>query len=108
MKAKIEVCYVAHAYEGKEENVEDAKRALRTLQIIDQDSVYLSPLMTFSHIKYNEIGYDAEMALCLALLARCDRLIVTGDHISKGVKIEIRYAQEHNIPIEYIGSQEGV
>ena len=48
------------------------------------------------------------MALCLALLARCDRLIVTGHHISKGVKIEIRYAQEHNIPIEYIGSQEGV
>ena len=108
MKAKIEVCYVAHAYEGKEENVEDAKRALRTLQIIDQDSVYLSPLMTFSHIEYNEIGYDAEMALWLALLARGDRLIVTGDHISKGVKIEIRYAQEHNIPIEYIGSQEGV
>ena len=108
MKAKIEVCYVAHAYEGKEENIEDAKRILRTLQIIDQDSVYLSPLMTFSHIKYNEIGYDAEMALCLALLARCDRLIVTGDYISKGVRFEIRYAQEHNMPIEYIGSQEGV
>ena len=108
MKAKIEVCYVAHAYEGEPDNLADAKRILRMLQIIDSKSVYVSPLMTFSHIKYNEIGYDAEMALCLALLARCDRLIVTGDHISKGVKIEIRYAQEHNIPIEYIGSQEGV
>ena len=108
MKAKIEVCYVAHAYEDEPDNLADAKRILRMLQIIDQKSVYVSPLMTFGYIKYNEIGYDAEMALCLALLARCDRLIVTGDYISKGVKIEIRYAQEHNIPIEYIGSQEGV
>jgi hypothetical protein len=108
MKAKIEVYYVAHAYEGEPDNLADAKRILRMLQIIDQKSVYISPLTTFSHVKYNEIGYDAEMALCLALLARCDRLIVTGDYISEGVKIEIRYAQEHNIPIEYIGSQEGV
>ena len=108
MKDKTEVCYVAHAYEDEPDNLADAKRILRMLQIIDQDSVYLSPLMTFSHIKYNEIGYDAEMALCLALLARCDRLIVTGDYISKGVRFEIRYAQEHNMPIEYIGSQEGI
>lgn len=108
MKDKPEVCYVAHAYEGEPDNLADAKRILRMLQIIDSKSVYVSPLMTFSHIEYNEIGYDAEMALCLALLARCDRLIVTGDYISKGVKIEIRYAQEHNMPIEYIGLQEGV
>ena len=105
---ETEVCYVAHAYEDEPENLSDAKRILRMLQIIDQKSVYVSPLMTFSHIKYNEMGYDAEMALCLALLARCDRLIVTGDYISKGVRFEIRYAQEHNIPIEYISSQEGV
>ena len=104
MTNEREMCYVAHAYEGKANNLAEAKRILRTLQIIDRESVYVSPLMAFSHIKYNEIGYDAEMALCLALLARCDRLIVTGHHISKGVKIEIQYAQEHNIPIEYIGT----
>ena len=38
-----------------------------------------------------------------ALLEKCDLLIVLGTQISKGMKVEIDYAQTHNIPIYMIG-----
>ena len=48
--------------------------------------------MAFSNLEYNEIGYDAEMALCIDLLSVSDVLIVASD-ISDGVQKEIDFAR---------------
>ena len=99
--------YVSHCFGGKPENYESAKRITRTLQITDPDNVYICPLVAFSHLGYNQLGYEVEMAMCLDLLAKCDRLIVTSD-VSEGVKREIRFAVENDIPIEFVDEVEGV
>lgn len=64
--------YVAHQYGGNPENLE-----------------------------YGEIGYDAEMELCLDILSICDKLIVASD-ISKGVEREIDFASLVNMEVEYL------
>lgn len=85
--------YVAHAYGGNPENIEKAKKITHDLQVKDPENCYICPLIAFSHLGYNEIGYDEEIALCLDLLQICDRLIVASE-ISHGVQIEIDLAKK--------------
>lgn len=84
--------YVAHKFSGDKNNIEKAKKITRGLQTRDLANCYICPLLTFSHLKYDEIGYDNEIQLCLDLLSACDRLIVTSE-ISKGVRMEIDFAK---------------
>ena len=58
----------------------------------DLENTYICPLLALSHLKYNEVGYDDEMNLCIDLLSECDRLIVASE-ISKGVQLEIDFAK---------------
>ena len=83
---------MAHCFGGKKKNFERAKKITNYLQKQDLASCYICPLMAFSHLEYGEIGYDAEMEICLDLLSTCDRLIVASD-ISKGVRMEIHFAK---------------
>lgn len=85
--------YVAHCYGNNSENVERAKRITHDLQVNDLENCYICPLTAFSHLGYNEIGYEEEIALCLDLLQICDKLIVASE-ISKGVQIEIDLAKK--------------
>jgi hypothetical protein len=95
------IFYIAHAYGGKKENLERAKKITHDLQIADLDNVYICPLITFSHLDYGEAGYRAEMDLCLDLLSVTDKLIVASD-ISKGVAEEIDFANLVNMEVEYL------
>ena len=85
--------YVAHAYGGKQENIERAKKITHDLQVNDLENCYICPLTAFSHLGYNEIGYEEEIALCLDLLQICDKLIVASE-VSTGVKLEIDLAKK--------------
>lgn len=85
--------YVAHAYGGKQENVERAKKITHDLQINDLENCYICPLTAFSHLVYNEIGYEEEIALCFDLLQICDKLIVASE-VSTGVQLEIDLAKK--------------
>lgn len=85
--------YVAHAYGGDPENIEKSKKITRDLQVKDPENCYICPLIAFSHLGYNEIGYDEEIALCLDLLQICDKLIVASE-VSHGVQIEIDLARK--------------
>lgn len=85
--------YVAHAYGGKQENVERAKKITHDLQVKDLENCYICPLTAFSYLGYNEIGYEEEIALCFDLLQICDKIIVASE-ISKGVKLEIDIAKK--------------
>ena len=84
--------YVAHRYGGDPANLERAKQITHDLQVNDPENCYICPLLAFSDLEYNEIGYDAEMALCIDLLSVSDVLIVASD-ISDGVQKEIDFAR---------------
>ena len=84
--------YVAHRYFGDPANMERAKKITHDLQLNDPENCYICPLMAFSHLEYNEMGYDEEMALCIDLLSVSDVMIVASD-ISDGVQKEIDFAR---------------
>ena len=84
--------YVSHKFCGDPANIERAKKITHDLQVADLDNCYICPLLTFSHLKYGEIGYEYEMEICLDLLSVCDALIVASD-VSDGVQKEIDFAK---------------
>lgn len=84
--------YVSHKFGGDPANMERAKKITHDLQVNDTENCYICPLTAFSHLRYNEIGYDDEMALCIDLLSVSDVLIVASD-ISNGVQQEIDFAK---------------
>ena len=85
--------YVAHAYGGKQENIERAKKITHDLQVNDLENCYICPRTAFSHLGYNEIGCEDKIALCLDLLQICDKLIVVGE-TSEETQIEIDLAMK--------------
>ncbi len=84
--------YVSHRFGGDPANMERAKKITHDLQVDDPENCYICPLTVFSHLGYNEMGYDEEMALCIDLLSVSDVLIVASD-ISEGVQEEIDFAK---------------
>ena len=84
--------YISHRYQGNPDNMERAKQITHDLQVADPDNCYICPLTAFSHLGYNEMGYDEEMALCIDLLSVSDILIIASD-ISEGVQKEIDFAR---------------
>ena len=99
------IIYVAHKFSGKKENLERAKKITHDLQVLDLENTYICPLLTFSHLQYGEIGYDAEMENCLDLLSIADKLIVASD-LSKGVCREIDFANLVGMEVEYLENTE--
>lgn len=97
--------YVAHRYGGDINNLERAKKITHDLQVKDLENCYICPLVAFSHLMYNEIGYEEEMQLCEDLLVLCDKLIVASD-LSEGVEREITLAEKCNMEIEYLEDTE--
>ena len=47
-----------------------------------------------------ERTWQRAMAVCLELLSRCDELWICSTELSRGMLVEIQYAQEHQIPIK--------
>ena len=86
------ICYVSHCFGGNSANLERARQITHDLQVNDPENCYICPLLAFSNLEYNEIGYDAEMELCIDLLSVSDVLIVASD-ISEGVQKEIDFAR---------------
>lgn len=92
--------YVAHCYGNDLQNVEKAKKITHDLQIADMANTYICPLLAFSHLAYEEVGYDEEMELCIDLLSECQKIIVASN-ISKGVAKEIEFAELVGMEVEF-------
>ena len=86
------ILYISHKFGGVPANMERAKKITHDLQVNDPENCYICPLIAFSHLGYNEIGYDEEMEICIDLLSVSDVLIVASD-ISEGVQKEIDFAR---------------
>lgn len=86
------IYYVSHRFGGDPANMERAKKITHDLQVNDLNNCYICPLLTFSHLKYGEIGYDEELELCLDILSVSDVLIVASEP-SNGVQKEIDFAK---------------
>lgn len=86
------IIYVAAKYGGDPANIERAKKITHDLQVADLENTYVCPLLMFSHLRYGEIDYDAEMELCLDILSSCDKLIIASE-ITNGVRREIDFAK---------------
>lgn len=99
------IIYVSHKYGGKTENLERAKQITHDLQVKDPENCYICPLLAFSHLGYNEIGCEEEIALCLDLMTVSDKLIVVSD-LSKGVCKEIDFANLVGMEVEYLEDTE--
>ena len=97
--------YVSHKYGGDLANVERAKKITHDLQMKDLENCYICPLNAFSHIQYNEIGFEEEMQLCLDLMSVCDALLVASE-LSTGVRQEIDLAKKCNMEIIYLESED--
>lgn len=95
------VYYVAHAFGGKKKNINRARKITHDLQMKDLANCYVCPLLTFTDLKYGEIGFDDEMEICLDLLSVCDCLIVASK-ISKGVQMEIDFAKLVGMEVQYL------
>ena len=95
------IIYVSHAFGGNQENLERAKKITHDLQVADLENTYICPLLALSHLQYCEVGFDAEMDLCLDILSTCDKLIVAS-YISKGVEREIDFANLVGMEVEYL------
>ena len=95
------IIYVSHVFQGKQENFERAKKITHDLQVADLENTYICPLLAFSHLQYGEIGFEAEMENCIDILSVCDKLIVASE-LSKGVAIEIDFANNVNMEVEYL------
>ena len=88
------IFYVAHRFGGDRENLERAKKITHDLQLEDPTNCYVCPLLAFSHLKYNEMSYEEEMALCLDLLSVSDVLVIASDISgSRGVQEELDFAR---------------
>ena len=95
------VIYISHRYQGNPDNMERAKQITHDLHVADPQNCDICPLMAFSHLQYGEMGYDAEMELCLDILSCCDKLIVASIP-SEGVRREIEFAKMVNMEVEYL------
>lgn len=95
------IIYVSHIFQGKQENLERAKKITHDLQVADLENIYICPLLVFSHLKYGEIGYEAEMELCIDILSTADKLVVASE-LSKGVCKEIDFANLVGMEVEYL------
>ena len=93
--------FVSHCYGGDKTNIEKAKKITHDLQVKDLANCYICPLLTFSHIEYEEIGHDNDMELCLDLLSVCDVLVVASE-VSKGVQMEIDFAKLVGMEVRYL------
>lgn len=99
------IIYVSHAFGGKPENLERAKKITHDLQVVDLENTYICPLLALSHLQYGEIGYGEEMNLCIDLLSIANKMIVASN-LSKGVCREIDFANLVGMEVEYLEDTE--
>ena len=86
--------YIAHPYNGSEENKLEVEKIIEKLVEIDNKHTYISPIHSFGFL-YNKVDYDLQMDFCIDLLMMCDKVYFFGDIESiKGCMTELKMCKK--------------
>ena len=81
--------YIAHPYNGLEENKIEVEKIIEKLVEIDNQHTYISPIHAFGFL-YDKIDYNLGMDFCFDTLMMCDKIYFFGDiKSSKGCMMEL-------------------
>ena len=110
-RAPKPLVYVASPYTHTDPKVVQSRYeqvSRLTARLVADGEAPVSPI-TYGHhlLDFYDMPTDWGfwMDFCIALLSKCDRVVVAmipGWEESKGVQAELRYAQDHYIPIEHV------
>ena len=92
--------YCSHKFGGSLENAKAAELKIKRLQLADPSNTYISPIHAFGFM-YNTVSYEDGIGMCLDLLRKCDKMVVLSE-LSKGVRAEIKFCTENEIPVEFL------
>ncbi|HBG38941.1 MULTISPECIES: DUF4406 domain-containing protein [Clostridium] len=93
--------YVAHPYNGLEQNKKDVENIIKNLVTANPNIAFISPIHTFGYL-YDYVSYEKGMEYCFEVLKNCNELLLCiGWENSRGCKMEKEFAEEHNIPVRY-------
>ena len=97
----MRLIYIAHPYTGDEsKNRADAEQIAASLAKKFPTVVFINPLNVFRHLKKAETSYDDTLAQCIALMEKCDGVIMTGDwKDSEGCRREYEHAKAWNMTV---------
>ncbi len=101
---KMRRVFISSPYSGDvERNMQVAKGFLKLA--ISQGHAPVAPHLLYPQVLDNDDpdSYDLGMALGLKWLETCDEMWVCGDRVSKGMAMEIEFANRHGIPIRIFG-----
>lgn len=94
------VVFVCSPYGGKRENV---KRAINyCLMETELGNTPFAPHCFYPLFMDEETDRYVAIQMGLEMLDRADAIHVWGDKITEGMQMEIDYAEEHGIPVEWM------
>jgi hypothetical protein len=112
-RRRLKIVYVASPYhadtpEEMEKNRQSAlaacEEAYRLGRLTGERVVPLTPLVNFPYLNENDPKErDEALRSGLSLLSKCDELWVAGDHVSEGMRNEIRAAVRMEKPVYSMG-----
>ena len=103
----MKLIYVASPYAGDiERNTEFAKKACRF--VMNEGYAFFAPHLLYPQVLDEDNPDERQLGLNMGkeILGWCDELWVFGDTVSPGMQAEINLAQEFEIPVNYITTQE--
>ena len=95
----MDVVYVSHPYGGEQKNEAKADVIVRALQTANPDACFVSPVHAI-RAPYSRTDYVQGLEYCLALLDRCNAIIMCGNwQESRGCVAEYVVAKGKGIPV---------
>ena len=94
--------YICHPYSGDAEG-NARKVAAICRQVVNSGRLPIAPQIYLPAFVDEKNERDLAISLCLEMISFCDELLICGDTITEGMRIEIEHANVINIPIGYWG-----
>ena len=99
------IVYIASPFAGDERyNTEMARRYCR--YAVDQACIPIAPHLWLPGILSEETERDLALDMDLRLLGLCSEIWLCGETISKGMRMELKYALSAGIPVRLVEEDE--
>lgn len=98
--------YVCHPYSDDPRGNTGRIQAI-CVALLENGLLPIAPQLYLPQLIDEKTHRQRAIEMCLSLLDTCDELRVFGNHVSKGMRIELEHADERGIPICYAERIEG-